>query len=207
MLNGLIEENLSKQHNIRIRQFPGATVDDLNHYVHPILRKKPKHIIYIGTNDTTRSTSREILDKLLKLKTLIKESLPETGVTFSTPNIRLDNGKAVLTVRHLCDHLVDLNMDIVDNRNITGKHLVRKGLHLNKADSTQKILFTSYRNLDCLSLRKTCPNTEFFLVRIFPYSGRIRENTDQKKLRIWILFHAFLEHLNESLARVSNSIK
>ena len=51
------------------------------------------------------------------------------------------------------------------------------------------------------SLCKKCPNTEFFLVRIFPYFGRIWdllrkypysariwENTDQKKLHIWILF-------------------
>ena len=32
-----------------------------------------------------------------------------------------------------------------------------------------------------------CPNTEFFLVRIFLYSVRIQENKDQKKLRIWTL--------------------
>ena len=47
------------------------------------------------------------------------------------------------------------------------------------------------------SLREKCPNTEFFLVRIFPHSGWIRrdsysdltrKNTDQKKLRIWTLF-------------------
>ena len=138
ILNGLIEENISKQHNVRIRKFPGATVDDLNYHVHPILRKKPKHIIiHIGTNDATHSTSREILDKLLKLKTLIKETLPETEVTFSAPTIRSDNGKAALTVRNLCGHLLDLNMDILDNRNITSKHLARKGLHLNKAGSTR----------------------------------------------------------------------
>ena len=50
-----------------------------------------------------------------------------------------------------------------------------------------------------LSLREKCPNTELFLVRIFPhsdwierdispYSVRMRENTDQKKLRIWTFF-------------------
>ena len=118
-------------------KFPGATVHDLNYHVYPILRKKPKHIIvHIRTNDATRSTSREIFGKLLKLKTLIKETLPETEVTFSTPTIRSDNGKAALTVRNLCDHLLDLNMDILDNRNITSKHLGRKGLHLNKAGST-----------------------------------------------------------------------
>ena len=38
------------------------------------------------------------------------------------------------------------------------------------------------------ALREKCSNTEFFLVRIFPYSVRIWENTDQKKLRIGTLF-------------------
>ena len=38
ILNGLIDENISKQHNVRIRKFPGATVDDLSYRVHPILR-------------------------------------------------------------------------------------------------------------------------------------------------------------------------
>ena len=35
------------------------------------------------------------------------------------------------------------------------------------------------------TLHENCPKTEFFLVRIFLYSVRIQENTDQKKLRIW----------------------
>ena len=39
ILNGIIEENLSKQHSGRIRKFPGATVDDLNYHLHPILHK------------------------------------------------------------------------------------------------------------------------------------------------------------------------
>ena len=44
------------------------------------------------------------------------------------------------------------------------------------------------RNWEKLTLHKKCPNTEFFLVRIFLYSDRIRENKDQQKLRIWTLF-------------------
>ena len=39
-----------------------------------------------------------------------------------------------------------------------------------------------------VSLREKCPNTEFFLVCIFPYSVWIREEKDQKRLRIWTLF-------------------
>ena len=43
-----------------------------------------------------------------------------------------------------------------------------------------------------VSLREKCPNTEFFLVRIFLYSGWIQENKDQKKLRLWTLFMQFV---------------
>ena len=35
------------------------------------------------------------------------------------------------------------------------------------------------------TLRKKCPNAEFFLVRIFLYSDWRKKNTDQKKHRIW----------------------
>ena len=64
ILNGLIEENLSKQHNIRIKKFSRATVDDLDYHVHPILHKKTKHIIvHTGKNDASHSASKEILTK------------------------------------------------------------------------------------------------------------------------------------------------
>ena len=39
-----------------------------------------------------------------------------------------------------------------------------------------------------MTLPEKCPNTEFFLVCFFLYSDWIKENTDQKKLRIWTLF-------------------
>ena len=43
ILNGLTEENLFKQNNFRKRKFPGATADDLNFHVHPILCKKNRN--------------------------------------------------------------------------------------------------------------------------------------------------------------------
>ena len=39
-----------------------------------------------------------------------------------------------------------------------------------------------------ITLLVKCPNTDFFLVRIFLNSVRIHENTDQEKLYIWTLF-------------------
>ena len=46
------------------------------------------------------------------------------------------------------------------------------------------------KSLSCklLTLREKVPNMEFFLVRIFRYSGWIRESMDQKKLHIWTFF-------------------
>ena len=58
--------------------------------------------------------------------------------------------------------------------------------------SKSKGLFTmsKIRNyfISSETLRERCLNTEFFLGRIFPYSVRIRENTEQEKLRIWTRF-------------------
>ena len=43
-----------------------------------------------------------------------------------------------------------------------------------------------------------CPNTEFFLIHIFPYSVQIWKNTDQKKLRIWTFFAQYIFPLMHS---------
>ena len=90
-------------------------------------------IIRTQTNDATRSRSLEFVDILLQLKTLIKETFSKADVTYSTTSIRSDNEKSTLTVKNLCYHIVGLNIDILDNRNITSQHLGRKVLHANKA--------------------------------------------------------------------------
>ena len=55
-------------------------------------------IIDIGTNDSPSSTSREIQDNLLNLKSLINAKLPQCKVCLSTTTLRTDNGKVTLTV-------------------------------------------------------------------------------------------------------------
>ena len=70
----------------------------------------------------------------------------------------------------------------------------------NRADFSRKRVFTEHS--DKTSLCEMCPNTEFFFWSVFSrsrteygeirsissYSLRMRENMDQKKLRIWTLF-------------------
>ena len=87
---------------------------------------------------------------MLQLKFFIQEKLPDAEITISTPTLRSDNGKAALTVRQLTNHLINLKVDILDNRNITGKHLSRKGLNLNQSGSNllTKNISKSLEHLD-----------------------------------------------------------
>ena len=39
ILNGLIKRNLSNDRSVKVREFPGAIVDDLRHHALPIIRK------------------------------------------------------------------------------------------------------------------------------------------------------------------------
>ena len=107
------------------------------------MQKKPTNMImHIGANDAPSSTSREIQDKLLKLISLVNEKLPQCQVWLSTPTLRTDNGKATLTESRLVNHLLNLNIDVIDDRNIKTRHFSRKGLHLN--DSGSKLLARNF---------------------------------------------------------------
>ena len=144
ILDGTLEEKLCGQGRlVKVKRFPVSTVDDLSDHIIPIIRKKPTNmIIHTRTNDAPSSTSREIQDNLLKLKALVNEKLPQCKVWLSTPTLRTDNGKATLTVSQLVNHLLNLNIDVIDNTNIKSRHLSRKDLHLN--DSGSKLLTRNF---------------------------------------------------------------
>ena len=139
IINGIHEERLSGKYRVvKVRNFPGATIEDMIHNLVLILeRNLCRLILHVGTNKAESCTSREILDKLLKLKTFISEKFPQCQTIFSTPTIRSDKAKANLTVRQLTNHLLQLEIDVVDNRNITDRCIGIKGLHLNISGTIQ----------------------------------------------------------------------
>ena len=139
IINGVFEDRLRRRnHVVKVRNFPGANVEDMRYNLIPLIRKKPSHlIIHAGTNDAKKFTSREILDQLLNLKKFVSEQVPDFKVIISTPTVRSDDGKVGLTVSQLTSHLRQLKTDIVDNTNITSRHIGIKGLHLNFFGTTQ----------------------------------------------------------------------
>ena len=146
IINGVIEERINKKDRpLKVRNSPGATVADMEHYLILIIQKKPSNIIlHVGTNDTKNLPSRTVLDNLLKLKALVKDSLAMCKVFISTPTLRTDDGKAQITVSQLTKHLLQLKIDTVNNNNINIRHVGSKGLHLNQSGS--KLLSKNFLN-------------------------------------------------------------
>ena len=99
---------------------------------------------------TVSRTSREILDDLLQLKSAITKTLPNCHVIFSQPALRVDNGKTALTLHHLNEHFAELNLDVVNNRNIKVTYIGQKGLRLNSMGKGRLALnLMVFGTLDC----------------------------------------------------------
>ena len=117
----------------------------MKHYRIPIIQKKPNNIIlHTGKNDAKNVSLQTVLDNLLKLKALVKDSLRTCGVFISTLTLRTGDGKAQLTVNQLAKHLLQLKIDTINNNNINVRHLGSKGLHLNQSGS--KLLSKNFLN-------------------------------------------------------------
>ena len=100
MISGIDQQRLSiKGRIVKVRSFPGATMNDMYDYIKPLLKKAPDNVIlHVGTNDAPNSTSRAILDNMLSLKSFIENILPQSKACISNVGKRTDNGKATLTV-------------------------------------------------------------------------------------------------------------
>ena len=133
IVSGIEENRISRQwRKVKVKSFPGATIEDMYDHIKPLLKKCPKNIIlYIGTNNTVHDTSRIVLDNILSLKVFVEKALPDCNVCISNLTLRTDNAKASLTVNNINQHLSKLQLEIIDNSNISNAGLSRGGLHLN----------------------------------------------------------------------------
>lgn len=140
MMNAVKDKGVLKNYNnIKIKYFSGAKIDDVKPQIKTLVENKPKLIIiHLGTNDAPLKSSNEILDNLLSFKHNVEKLCPESKVIISSLTPRLDHGKANITINHFNNHLKQLKIDIMDNKNITTQDLGRKGLHLS-AKGKQKM--------------------------------------------------------------------
>ena len=69
--------------------------------------------------------------EILSLKAFADKTFLDCNVCISNLTLRTDNAKAALTVNNLNENLSTLQLDIIDNSNISNAGLCRVGLHLN----------------------------------------------------------------------------
>ena len=131
MLNGIDDRGISKTHQVKVRFFPGPRIQDMYHYLIPILEKRPEHLIlHVGTNDVVGSSHQQILNDLSAPKQFIKEKLRNCNVILSIPAKHCDNQKTSVTLKLVNQQLSQLNNDVIENKNISDKHLCRHVLDL-----------------------------------------------------------------------------
>ena len=117
--------------NMKVRLFPGSTIEDMYLNIYPLLRKNPTNIfLVIGTNNAKTDNSVQVAEKLVKLREYILSIIPTCIVIISPLINRYDHAKAQLTVTKVNELLSKMNIPIIDNSNITRDHLGKKGHHV-----------------------------------------------------------------------------
>ena len=151
MIGGIFEKWIGKTKMMKVRSFPGATTDDMIHYLRPLLRRRPSRVVlHVGTNDTSAHNSKEIVNKLIRLRTFIQSQISDCSVILSTPINRFDSEKQGRIVRNINVILKNMSdIELIDNGNISEKHLGKNKLHLNQQGSTVLIrnILRSLKNI------------------------------------------------------------
>ena len=98
-MSGIEEKRISKRdRKVKVKNFPGATIDDMYDCIKPLLKKYPDDILlHVGTISTVNEPSEVVLCKLLDQKISIEHTLPESNVVISNLITSTDNGTASLT--------------------------------------------------------------------------------------------------------------
>ena len=75
------QKKMSRNNMVRVRSFPGAKIEDMHHYVTPLLWEEPSTlIIHSGVNNLTSEEPMITKDKLIDLKKRMEELHPNTNV-------------------------------------------------------------------------------------------------------------------------------
>ena len=140
--SGIEERRIPKRdRKVKVKNFLGVTINDMYDYIKSLLKKCPDNIIlHVGATNLVNEPSKIVLDKLLILKKFIEHTLSESNVVISNLIARTDNDEASLTVIKTNEHLHGLQMDVIDNGNITSGELNKGGLHLNPRGSGKLVI-------------------------------------------------------------------
>ena len=117
---------------MHIQPIPSGKIDDIKENLNDLLNEKlQKMIIHVGTNNAMTDTPKEIFEKLISLKHQIESTLPKCEVIISNLIMRMDKPKAAKMNEEVNRLIKSANINFVENSNIKGKQLGKRGSHLN----------------------------------------------------------------------------
>ena len=94
ILNGIDGRLPSQKQLVKVSQFPEAAITDMYDHLKTILKRNPEFLIlHIDTNDTSKYTPNEIVDRGFALKRFVASQNKECKVIISTLAIREDSSK------------------------------------------------------------------------------------------------------------------
>ena len=122
---------------IVVKSFPGATSEDMSHYIEPSLEKRPQTVvIHTGTNDLKGvETANVIAKRIIKLATRCTDRGSQalvSGLINRGDQPKL-NGKLEYVNELLKASCESRNIGFIDNSNITLTNLNNSKLHLNSS--------------------------------------------------------------------------
>ena len=99
-------------------------------------------------NNAMNDTPKEIFEKLILLKHQIEKILPKCEVTISELIMWMDEPKTAKINEEVNRLIKSANINFVENSNIKGKQLGKRGLHLNIQGNTMfaRNLLNAIRN-------------------------------------------------------------
>ena len=153
ILNGIDQHGLSNESfNVRVKNYPEATTEDMCDHLKSEIRKKPDLvIIQAGANDLTNNGKS--LENFNRMTDSVRSKLPNCKLAISNVITRKDNNeidKKVETFNiKLSKFYKNNKIDIMNNKNSDDSCLNCKQLHLNrKGNSYLANNFLDY--LDCV---------------------------------------------------------
>ena len=128
---------MSKRHQVHSHTFHGATIEDMQDFVKPLLRRKPDRVIlHVGTNNVKNDSSKRIKTKIAELVDNIRQEQPTVKIALSAIVHRADEkslNESIDRVNHAMDSFCKQSgMDFICHDNISEDCLSSGGLHLNR---------------------------------------------------------------------------
>ena len=134
-----MKQAINNDQNVYVKSFSGATVDCMNSYVCPTIKKNPKTIIlHCGTNDlNSPQAACNIAQDIIDVAKTLETGNNTVIVSGLVPRGDFLNGKATEVNKVLKQLCQSKNLKFIDNSNIDPSfHLNRSRLHLNDYGTT-----------------------------------------------------------------------